>query len=97
MSDSDKVTLEQAASRVKAVAGAGGISSAQLADGVKAMVSYSTFYDRIVKVVSANNMSYDNSVEILAIVAPLCNKLTPEGAKKLLHKIVDIYVEKEGL
>lgn len=97
MSNSDKPTFEQAASRVAAIVGTCGIRSAQLADGAKAIATYSTLYDRLEKIVSANNMSYEDAIELLAIVAPLCNLLTPEGAKKELNGIVDFFIKRERL
>lgn len=55
-------------------------------------VAASILYDKIEETTTANNMSCQDCIDILAIIAPLCNALEPQGAKQLLAKIVALYV-----
>lgn len=49
-------------------------------------------YGKIEEIVTANNMSCQDCIDILAITAPLCNALEPGRAKQMLAKIVALCV-----
>lgn len=52
-------------------------------------IEASILYDKIEKIVNAHNMTFDGCVDILEIIAPLCDLQTSGGAKKTLQRLVE--------
>ena len=55
-------------------------------------IAASMLYSKVEETITANNMSCQDCIDILAITAPLCHALEPGRAKQLLAKFVALYV-----